>query len=271
MKEDNSHYIIEGGEEGKARLNVLSDALFSYTKTLLEKLGLKENMYFLDNGCGGGNVALMVAKMVDKNGKVIGIDFDESIIDLCKQDAVKQQIFNVSFNTQTAYELNYVNEFDISYARFLLSHLNNPKLALEKMVEATKPNGIVVIEDLQFSGHFCYPTNEAFTTYMQLYSKAIELNGGNAEIGPSLIELFKEVGLTNIQFEIIQPVFTKGTGKWMAYLTLEKIKQKLIAASLIELEAINTLLQQLKQFTEDENTLMSLPRMFRVWGTKVNS
>jgi hypothetical protein len=57
----------------------------------------------------------------------------------------------------------------------------------------------------------------------------------------------------------------------MAYLTLEKIKQKLIAASLIELEAINTLLQQLKQFTEDENTLMSLPRMFRVWGTKVNS
>ena len=47
MKEDNSQYIIEGGEEGKARLNVLSDALFSSSKTLLEKLGLKENMYFL--------------------------------------------------------------------------------------------------------------------------------------------------------------------------------------------------------------------------------
>ncbi len=271
MKEDSSHYIIEGGEEGKARLNVLSDALFSYTKTLLGKLGLKENMYFLDNGCGGGNVALMVAEMVGKNGNVIGIDFDESIIDLCKQDAVEQQIFNVSFNTQTAYELNYVNEFDISYARFLLSHLHNPKLALENMVAATKLNGLVVVEDLQFSGHFSYPNNNAFNAYVQLYAKAIELNGGNAEIGPTLIDLFKQVGLQNIQFEVIQPTFATGNGKWMAYLTFEKIKHKLIAENLITQEVIGNLLHSLKLFTEDENTLMSLPRMFRVWGTKVNS
>ncbi len=264
---DTSHYVIAGGKEGKRRLNVLADALYPFTKDLLEKSGLKEGVSFLDNGCGGGNVSLMVASIIG-HGTVTGIDFDETIISLAKQDAIDGDIPNVSFEVNTAYDIDYSNQFDIVYARFLLSHLERPLAALQKMVQAAKPGAAIVVEDLQFSGHFCYPANDAYQQYLQLYAAVVKRKGGNAEIGPSLIDLFKQAGIRNIDFDIIQPTFTKGQGKWMAYLTLEKIKDAVVKEQLATAIEVDGLLLQLKTFTEDESTLMSLPRIFRVWGTK---
>lgn len=264
---DTSHYVIAGGEEGKSRLNVLAEAMYPFTKKLLESIGVKEGICFLDNGCGGGNVSLMVAKMIG-NGTVTAIDFDESIIALAKQDAINQNISNVIFETNSTYDFAYKNAFDIVYARFLLSHLERPLNALQKMVQAAKPGATIVIEDLQFSGHFCYPLNNAYKKYLNLYAAVVKRNGGNAEIGPSLIDLFKQTGINNIGFDIVQPTFTKGQGKWMAFLTLEKIRHSLIKEALATAIEVDGLLEQLKLFTEDENSMMSLPRIFRVWGTK---
>jgi len=265
---DTSHYVIAGGEEGKRRLNVLADAMYPFTKSLLEKMGVKEGISFLDNGCGGGNVSLMVAKMVG-NGKVTAIDFDEAIIELAKQDAIDGNITNVSFEMNTAYAIGSSNEFDIVYARFLLSHLEKPLDALKNMVRAAKKDAMIVVEDLQFSGHFCYPANDAYDQYLQLYTEVVKRKGGNAEIGPMLINLFKQSRISNVEFDIIQPTFTKGHGKWMAYLTLEKIKAAVVNEGLATALDIDVLLQKLKIFTEDKNSMMSLPRIFRVWGRKI--
>jgi ubiquinone/menaquinone biosynthesis C-methylase UbiE len=264
---NDTHYVIAGGQEGKSRLNVLADAMYPYTKSLLLNLGLKEGISFLDNGCGGGNVSLMVAKMIG-NGKLTAIDFDETIIALNKQDAIDNAINNISFEANSAYDIAYENEFDISYARFLLSHLERPLDALKKMVAATKTGGKVVVEDIQFSGHFSYPSNKAYDEYLKLYSGVVKRKGGNAEIGPKLFKLFHEAGIADIGFDIVQPTFTKGQGKWMAYLTLEKIKDSLVNEGIIEAAIVDDLLQELKIFTEDETTMMSLPRVFRVWGSK---
>jgi ubiquinone/menaquinone biosynthesis C-methylase UbiE len=264
---NDTHYVIAGGQEGKSRLNVLADAMYPYTKSLLVSLGLKEGISFLDNGCGGGNVSLMLANMIG-NGKITAIDFDETIIALAKQDAVDNNINNIMFEANSAYQIACENEFDISYARFLLSHLERPLEALKKMATATKTGGKVVVEDIQFSGHFCYPSNKAYDEYLKLYSGVVKRKGGNAEIGPELVQLFHEASITDIGFDIVQPTFTKGQGKWMAYLTLEKIKYSLVNEGIVEAAVVDDLLQELKVFTEDEATMMSLPRVFRVWGTK---
>src|SRR5690606_7059174 len=115
------------------------------------------------------------------------------------------------------------------YARFLLSHLADPLQALKNMAAAARPGARVVVEDIQFSGHFCYPACAAFDDYVRLYTGAATRRGHNAEIGPALFSMFHRAGLTDVGFELVQPAFHTGAGKWMAYVTMDKIKNSLKA------------------------------------------
>jgi ubiquinone/menaquinone biosynthesis C-methylase UbiE len=268
MNTKGSDYIISGGEEGKKRLNVLSEVLSIHTKALLETDGNISGIRMLDLGCGGGNVALMAAQMVGEKGHVTAIDFDSEIISLAQQDAVANGIENVSFQAQSAYDIAFDDTFDISYSRFLLSHLQQPLQVLKHMIRATKAGGKIIVEDVQFSGHFCYPACDAFDTYLQYYTTAAINNGHNPEMGPMLAGLFHEAGIEHIKLDVIQPAFHKGPGKWMGYITLEKIKPMLLKQGLADEETINNTLAGLEAFTQNEQSIISLPRIFRVVGYK---
>ncbi len=265
---DHLEYIITGGKDGKSRLNILSEALYPYTRSLLQAQGISKGQSFLDLGCGGGNIALLAAELVGNKGAVTAVDFDDTIVALAQQDADASGTKNISFEVLSAYDISYSNRFDTAYARFLLSHLKDPLLALQKMVQSTKPGGNVIVEDVHFSGHFCYPENMAFNKYVRYYTIAAALNGHNAEIGPSLSSLFHQAGLEQIGFDVVLPCFNNGSGKWMAYVTLDRIKETLVREAITNEHSVDRMLTELEDFTKDEQTIMSLPHIFRVWGRK---
>jgi len=268
MTENTFDYVISGGAAGKSRLNMLASVMEPYTHDLLTRMGVQQGSVFLDNGCGGGNVAIMVAKMTGDTGSVTAIDFDEEIIRLAEQDRVQEQLHQLTFLARSSYDLSYSNTFDFSYARFLLSHLKYPLEALLRMKEAVKPGGKVIVEDVHFSGHFCYPANAAFDRYLDLYAAVVRQKGGNAELGPALPGMFRKAGLQQIGFDVIQPCFGSGDGKWMSYITMARIKASLLQEQIAEEGEINSVLQQLEMFTAQEDSIVSLPRIFRVWGVK---
>ena len=265
---ENIDYIISGGKEGKSRLNILSETLYPYTRPLLEAQGVSPGHSFLDLGCGGGNVAQLAARLVGDTGTVTAVDFDETIITLAQQDAAASGLMNISFEAQSVHDIHYANRFDFAYARFLLSHLRDPFSALQRMIHSVKPGGKIIVEDVRFSGHFCYPQCEAFDQYVQYYTIAAHNNGHNAEIGPTLFSLFLQAGLQQVGFDVVLPSFNTGAGKWMAFITLDKIKNTLIHQGIASVEIINVLQHELEEFTNDQQTIMSLPAIFRVWGTR---
>lgn len=266
MNENN--YIIEGGEEGKKRLDVLGSVLNPYTRQLLESIGSLAGKNILDLGCGSGTVSLMLAPLSAPGGTVTGVDFDPEIIELARQDAVDGQLSNAVFEVQDVYDIHYTEKFDIAYSRFLLSHLEQPGAVVEKMIRSLKKGGNIIIEDIDFSGHYCFPSSKAFDTYVACFTKAAQNNRQDPNIGLSLFQLLKGFHLENIKFDVIQPIFNKGAGKWMAHLTFNKIRQALLKQQLLTKQEIDDTLTELKLFTEDENSIISLPRIFRAWGTK---
>src|SRR4249920_3213666 len=90
-------YVIRGGEEGRARLSVIGDALAASTAALLESANLGAGMRCLDLGCGGGDVTLMMARAVGPGGHVVGIDMDGVKVRLAQQDARDQRLGHVEF------------------------------------------------------------------------------------------------------------------------------------------------------------------------------
>ena len=68
--------------------------------------------------------------------------------------------------------------YDLVYARYLLSHLPRPQRAVEVMVRAVRPVGSLVLEDVCFPGHVCYPANAAFERYLELYQAVARAKEG---------------------------------------------------------------------------------------------
>ena len=119
-------YAIRGGKEGKKRLDLLARVMLPTTLELLDRVGLIRGMKCLDIGCGGGHVAILMADIVGPDGRVIGTDTDAEILALARKDAEAANVANVEFQQADACACLWHGEFDVAYARFLLSHLNEP-------------------------------------------------------------------------------------------------------------------------------------------------
>jgi len=268
MNINTKDYIISGGQDGKSRLNVLAGVMHGYTQSLLQDQGLRQGMSMLDLGCGGGHVSMMASGIVGEQGRVTAVDFDAGMIALVREDLAAQGFRNISLQVANVYDISFEGEFDIAYSRFLLSHLERPLEVLMKMKDSVKPGGKIIVEDVCFDGHFCDPACSAFDKYVRYYIAAAKSRGADANIGAVLAPLFQQAGIGDIGFDIVRPEFSSGPGKWMAYLTLEKIKETLVSLGLASAESVVRLLQELEQFTLDDKTTISLPLIFRIWGVK---
>ena len=67
-------YAIHGGKEGKKRLDLLARVMLPTRMQLIHRVGLTSGMKCLDVGCGGGHVAILMARIVGPEGRVIDTD-----------------------------------------------------------------------------------------------------------------------------------------------------------------------------------------------------
>jgi SAM-dependent methyltransferase len=241
------------------------------TLQLFERVGLKAGMHCLDVGCGGGDVTLELARAVGAGGRVCGYDFDAEILGLARRDAEEAQLHHVEF--QVADALSHQSEpiYDLVYARFLLTHLPDPARGLVGMISAAKPGGCIVVEDIDFDGHFCYPPNAAFQRYFDLYVQAAHYRGADPYIGIKLADLFFAAGLEDVQVNLIQPVHLEGEGKRIAQITMERIAGAVVSNGFATQAEVDQVVAELAEFTAQPNTLMSLPRIFQVWGRRAQA
>jgi ubiquinone/menaquinone biosynthesis C-methylase UbiE len=261
-------YAIRGGQEGKKRLDLLARVMLPTTAQLLHRAGLIRGMKCLDAGCGGGHVALLMASMVGPEGRVIGTDTDGEILALAKKDAEAANAGNVEFQNLDACASLWQEKFDLTYARFLLSHLTEPERCLAAMTKACRPERTIVIEDTDFSGSFCYPICAAYEHYCELYQKIVRHRGGDPNIGPKLPAMLHKAGVQGIELNVVQPTYIDGEGKLMAPITMSRISDALIGDGLATRDEVQQILTGLNQAVADSETVMSLPRVFQVWGKR---
>jgi hypothetical protein len=175
---------------------------------------------------------------------------------------------DVEFRLGAATDLQETSAYDLVFGRFVLTHVREPDESLRRMVAAARPGGVVVAEDIQFTGHFAHPACAAFDRYVGLYQEVVRRNGGDPNIGPRLAGLFLDAGLEGVDLEVVQPTFREGPGKHMAAVTMEHIREAVAGAGLASAGEIDGIVGELDAFARDPRTLLSWPRIFQVWGKR---
>jgi SAM-dependent methyltransferase len=263
---ERSDYVIRGGVEGRERLRILGRIMRPTTRALLDRVALREGMTCLDVGCGGGDVTLEIARIVGRTGRVLGIDMDETKIELARREAAESELAGVEFRVSQVGATDVSTGFDVVYTRFVLTHLSDPAAALEWMLARLRPGGLAVVEDIDFTGHFCWPDSPAFRRYVALYSDVVRRRGADPDIGPRLPGLLLDGGFRNVQMNVVQAAGIDGEVKLIAPVTMESIVDAVLGANLVSRNELDAIVDELYAVAEDGCTFMSLPRVVQAWG-----
>jgi precorrin-6B methylase 2 len=257
-------YAIAGGEDGKRRLDLLSDIMRETTLRLLEDAGLKRGDRVLDVGCGGGHVALDMAGIVGSEGHVLGIDFDPHVLELAREDAREAGVGTVEFETADAHVFDG-GPFSFIHARFLLSHVSEPEAVFGRLKGMLAPGGRIAVEDIDMSGAYCVPADAAQDRFQTLYTEAVRRGGGEANLGRRLPALALATGL-QARWRVFQLVHASGPEKRLTAVTMEMIRASVLRYGLADAAEIDGIVRTLNMFAEDGSTLVALPRLAQVWG-----
>lgn len=261
-------YVIRGGVEGRERLRLLSEVFAPSTRALLADVGIPSGSLCLDVGCGGGDVTVELARATGLTGQVVGVDLDGTMLNIARREAEQQQLSNVTFEVQdvTLWEPGAL--FDVAFARFLLSHLADPGRLVSAMRRHIRPGGVLIVEDIDFRGHFAEPDCPALHQFVELYTKAVQARGGDPHTGPRLPALLREAGFDDVRMKLVQPVALEGGIKLLQCVTLEYIADAVLEDGLITEEELRRTIEELYAFARDPRTMLGGPRVFQVWGRR---
>ena len=260
------NYVIRGGVEGRERLRLLAEALAPATRSLLAEAGVRPGSVCLDVGCGGGDVTRELARAAGPSGRVLGVDLDEVKLGIARRECAEAGLGNVAFAAcdVTAWESSDV--FDVIYARFLLTHLADPGRLLRSLRPRLRPGGRIIVEDIDFRGHFAEPACPAFDRYVELYTKSVENRGADANIGPRLPGLLREAGFEDVRMRLTQPGGLDVRVKLMAAMTFESISETILRDGLIGEDELRRAIEELYAFCGDPDTVVAGPRVIQAWG-----
>jgi SAM-dependent methyltransferase len=259
-------YVIRGGLAGRERLRVLSRVQAAPTIRLLNRVRIEPGARCLDAGCGGGDVTLELARIAGPDGAVVGLDRDEVKLELAREEAQAARFENVSYRVADVMALDAVGEYDVVYSRFLLAHLSDPAAAMERLAAAARPGGLVVLEDIDFTGQFCHPESRAYRRFWELFPATIRANGGDPTFGPHLPGLLARAGVRDIDARVIQPAGRDPDVKLMPALTFENTIDAVVGTGLATREAVEAMVDELYALAADPDAVVALPRVVQAWG-----
>jgi SAM-dependent methyltransferase len=238
------------------------------TLSLFQRAGVQPGMSCLDVGCGGGDVAFDLARLVGPAGRVVAIDIDPVKVDLARREAEAQQIGNIEFRHASIFECELEAEFDFAFSRFVLSYLRDPAKALAIIRNAVRPGGSVALADIEFGAHFCEPHHPAFWRFVNLFIETVKRRGGDANLGPRLPGLMRESGFESVQVDVVQSAGMLGDVKLLAPITMENIADAVLTEELASQAEIDRIVAELYDLMQDPSFVVSTPRIVEAWGVR---
>lgn len=180
---------------------------------VVEKAHLRKGNSALDLCTGTGDIAFKMAKQVGKDGRVIGLDFVQAMLDVANKRIEKENPENnLTFTLGDAMCLPFQdNQFDAVTVAYGLRNVQDIPTAINEMVRVAKTNGRIISLDLgkpriqgykQLYNFYFYKIMPAITSVFQGKKDAYNYLPNSLDEFPAqegLIKIMKQAGLKDVK------------------------------------------------------------------------
>ncbi len=217
------------------RLALMSALLDPVELVHIARLGVRPGWRCLELGCGNGSIARALAERVAFTGHVVASDIDLSYVADLQAPCLEVRQIDI------LHDAIEEGSYDFVVARALLHHLTPARKALERMVAALKPGGVLLsIEPDMVPCTVAVP--DSMRAFWQGWLKWSDDAGIDYFIGRKIPAWLDSLGLKDIRSEGYTAGFNGGSD-WATYWT-ETIQE--LAASLVKSGYVTE--QMLKEF-----------------------
>ena len=124
--------------------HILVGGLTHHSEAVFPKLPVRDGDDVVDVGCGWGDTAMKLARIVGPQGSVTGIDCCDMFLDIARQELTETDLTNVTFQRGDAEVALPESAFDFAFARFGTMFFANPVAGLRNMRRSLRPGGRMV-------------------------------------------------------------------------------------------------------------------------------
>ena len=140
-----------------------------------EFANIKQGDVVLDLGCGAGNDVFIARKYVGENGKVIGIDMTEEMLQKANINKEKLGYKNVEFRFGEIENLPVENEsIDVVISNCVLNLVPDKKKAFSEIYRVLKPTGHFCISDIVVEGELPVELKKSAELYVGCVAGALQ-------------------------------------------------------------------------------------------------
>jgi arsenite methyltransferase len=148
----------------------------------------------VDLGSGAGNDAFVARSVVGSEGKVIGIDMTEKMIERARANALKLAYQNVEFRLGDIENMPLAGSVaDVVVSNCVLNLVPNKKKAFEETFRILKPGGHFSVSDIVLEGELPENLRQAAELYVGCISGAIQKS--------AYLKIIEDAGFTNIKLQ----------------------------------------------------------------------
>lgn len=148
----------------------------------------------IDLGSGAGNDAFLARKATGENGKIIGIDFSETMIEKARENAAKVGFDNIEFRLGDIDNMPVTsNKADVVLSNCVLNLVPNKHKVFSEVFRVLKPGGHFCISDIVLIGELPPKWKEVAELYAGCVSGAIQKR--------DYMSIIAEAGFTNIAIQ----------------------------------------------------------------------
>ena len=254
-------YVIQTGAAARERLELIARLFWPTTEEFLSRESAFGVERFLDVGCGIGDVAARV-------GDATGVDINAEVIDAARERG-KSMEASATFRVAGLADLGVdddLRDFDVVFARCVLTHQSDPRTALSSMLAAARPGGTVLIEDVEVAAIWSSPPSEVLVRHVELYVAAAHGLGARPDAGCELAVWLRELGATDVHVDVVQPVLRVPADIAAHARTMEAIAGPVIEQGLATPEEVDELVSRLDEFARMPGAVATLPRVIQVSG-----
>jgi ubiquinone/menaquinone biosynthesis C-methylase UbiE len=139
--------------------HILVGGLMLHSEHIFPSLPVRKGDKAIDAGCGFGDTAIELARLVGPSGSVLAVDCCDGFLEHGRRDASAAGLSNVTFLEADVQTHPFQPVHDFCFSRFGTQFFENPVAGLRNMRASLKPGGIMTmvvwrgIKDNPWLGH----------------------------------------------------------------------------------------------------------------------